>query len=62
MNFQINIRKKIEDANKLSKSEFLRKYNTNPKNYKHKSIVADGGNSEGGAEQNIMGPNIKMKI
>ncbi|MCS4912692.1 hypothetical protein L2V07_14655, partial [Staphylococcus aureus] len=47
--FSNQYKKKIEDANKLSKSEFLRKYNTNPKNYKHKSIVADGGNSEGGA-------------
>ena len=59
--FQINIRK-IEDANKLSKVNFLENIIQILKITSTKSIVADGGNLKVAQEQNIMGPNIKMKI
>ncbi|EJN0133424.1 hypothetical protein NPE51_001016 [Staphylococcus aureus] len=42
-------KKKLEDADRLSNSDFLKKYRMESSNFKNKTIVADGGNSEGGA-------------
>ncbi|HCZ5732285.1 TPA: hypothetical protein O3N45_000981 [Staphylococcus aureus] len=56
-------RDKLNDANKLSKYNFTQKYGASPNNYKNKTIVADGGNSEGGAGAKYQGakhPNEKV--
>ncbi|HHA0009617.1 TPA: hypothetical protein ACOGH9_000527 [Staphylococcus aureus] len=56
-------RDKLNDANKLSKYNFTQKYGVSPNNYKNKTIVADGGNSEGGAGAKYQGakhPNEKV--
>ena len=54
---------KLEDADRLSNSDFLKKYRMESSNFKNKTIVADGGNSEGGAGAKYQGakhPNEKV--
>ncbi|HHQ6779364.1 TPA: hypothetical protein ACSTQO_000823 [Staphylococcus aureus] len=56
-------KKKLEDADRLSNSDFLKKYRMESSNFKNKTIVADGGNSEGGAGAKYQGakhPNEKV--
>lgn len=48
-------KKKLEDADRLSNSDFLKKYRMESSNFKNKTIVADGGNSEGGAGAKYQG-------
>ncbi|MDF1887334.1 hypothetical protein PPV93_14685, partial [Staphylococcus aureus] len=61
--FANSYRQKIKDASVLDENEFRRKYKTIPYNYKNKTIVANGGNSEGGAGAKYQGakhPNEKV--
>ncbi|HFZ5464636.1 hypothetical protein KS031_04165 [Staphylococcus aureus] len=61
--FANSYRQKIKDASVLDENEFRKKYKTIPYNYKNKTIVANGGNSEGGAGAKYQGakhPNEKV--
>ncbi|MBJ6312838.1 hypothetical protein [Staphylococcus aureus] len=42
-------KKKLDDANKLSNSNFYRKYGEKVAKYKNKEVVSEDGNSQGGA-------------
>lgn len=42
-------KKKLDDANKLSNSNFYRKYGEKVSKYKNKEVVSEDGNSQGGA-------------
>lgn len=42
-------KKKLDDANKLSNSNFYRKYGEKVTKYKNKEVVSEDGNSQGGA-------------
>lgn len=42
-------KKKLDDANKLSNSNFYRKYGERVAKYKNKEVVSEDGNSQGGA-------------
>ncbi|CDR27327.1 lipoprotein [Staphylococcus schweitzeri] len=47
--FLESYKKKLDDANKLSKSNFYRKYGEKVDKYKNKEVVSEDGNSQGGA-------------
>lgn len=63
-------KKKLDDANKLSNSNFYRKYGEKVAKYKNKEVVSEDGNSQGGAsaihqgvehpEKNIVSTNPAM--